>query len=329
MHTLYFIFGLLILTLAIGDFLWTTLWVNGGAGPVSKRVIEGTSKALKKIGSIVPGVLSISGPLILTLTLLVWVLLLWIGWTFIFAGGETVITDTRNNASISWVERAYYAGYLIFTLGNGDFSPHGGFWQIMTAIATANGMLFITIGATYVLSVLSAVTQQRSFADSITGMGMTSDELVQKAWDGKDLHDIDLFLSTTSSMLTQLTAQHKAYPILHFYHPEGKEKAAPYAIAVLNDALIILQEGTEKHVRPNQFLVEEAQSSITSYLDTLVPSVVKPAATPPPLPDLEKLRVKGIPVVPDNYFIELITVKSEQRQKLLGVVESNLMKWPK
>lgn len=329
MHVLYFIIGALILTLVIVDFLWTTLWVNGGAGPISKRVVQGTWKGLKAVGKARPSILGIAGPLSLTFTLLTWILLLWVGWTFIFAGGETVLTDTRNNAPISWVERAYYAGYLIFTLGNGDFSPHGGFWQIMTAIATANGMLFLTLGATYVLSVLNAVTQQRALADSITGMGMTSEALVQKAWNGKDLHDIDLFLSTTSSMLGQLTAQHKAYPILHFYHPESKEKAAPFAIAILDDALTILKEGTEEQVRPNQFLTEEAQSSIKSYLTTLVPSIAKPASTIPPLPDLEKLRANGIPVVPNEMFAETMSNKAERRKKLLGIVKSDVLEWPK
>ena len=329
MYIFYFIVGVLILTLTVVDFLWTTLWVNGGAGPVSKRVVQGTWKALKTLGRVRPRVLSISGPLTLTLTLLVWVLLLWTGWTFIFAGGETVLTDTRNNAPISWVERIYYAGYLIFTLGNGDFSPHGGFWQIMTAVATANGMLFITLGATYVLSVLSAVSQQRALADSVTGMGMTSDALVQKAWNGKDLHDIDLFLSTTSSMLNQLTAQHKAYPILHFYHSENKKKAAPVAIAILDDALSILKEGTEEQVRPNQFLVEEARSSITSYLNTLIPSIISPAAAVPPLPALKKLREAGIPAVTDEEFTEAMSAHAERRRELLGIVESDIREWPK
>ncbi|AQQ55303.1 ion channel [Planococcus lenghuensis] len=328
MYVLYFIIGLLILIATILDFLWTTLWVNGGAGPISKRVVQGTWKGLNAIGSSRPTILGISGPLSLTLTLLMWILLLWIGWTFIFAGGETVLTDTRNNAPISWVERAYYAGYLIFTLGNGDFSPHGGFWQIMTAIATANGMLFLTLGATYVLSVLNAVTLQRAFADSITGMGMTSDALVQKAWNGKDLHEIDFFLNTTSSMLGQLTAQHKAYPVLHFYHTESKEKAAPFAIAVLDDALTILEDGVEEQVRPNRFLVEEAQSSVKSYLSTVVPSVVKPASTVPPSPAFEKLRTKGIPVVSDEMFADVMQAKTEHRKKLLGVVESDKREWP-
>ena len=94
--------------------------------------------------------------------------------------------------------------------------PKEGFWQVATVIASDNGMLFITLGVTYVLSVLNAVTLQRSFASTITGLGMSGSEFVTKTWNGNHFSNTDLLLNSASSQLNTLTAQHKAYPILHY-----------------------------------------------------------------------------------------------------------------
>lgn len=90
----------------------------------------------------------------------------------------------------SWIDRFYFSGYVFFTLGNGRITSIGGFWKVATVVATATGMLSIT------LAVFSAVSQKRSFAQSVMGVGNDGVELVYDAWNGKDFCDIDLLLDT-------------------------------------------------------------------------------------------------------------------------------------
>lgn len=55
-------------------------------------------------------------------------------------------------------------------------------------------MLFITLIVTYILSVLDAVTQKRSFAMGVSGLGKQGTETVKKGWnrDNEELREIDL-----------------------------------------------------------------------------------------------------------------------------------------
>lgn len=90
-----------------------------------------------------------------------------------------MLVDTLERGPISWIDRFYFAGYTMFTLGNGDFAPKQGVWRILTTVTAASGMLFITLSVTYVLSVLDAVTQKRSFASDVSGLGSNGTEIVR------------------------------------------------------------------------------------------------------------------------------------------------------
>ncbi|AQQ53590.1 ion channel [Planococcus lenghuensis] len=320
--------GILILLLVTVDIFWTTLWVDGGAGPVSRWLGNFSWKVLRKVSHDDRLMLSLGGPLILALTLVIWILLLWTGWLLFFTGDAQAFIDTRDNDPISWTERVYYTGYLIFTLGVGDYVPKEGFWQVASAVASGNGMLFITLGVTYVLSVLSAVTNQRAYASSITGLGDSGSEIIRNAWNGENFHDLDLLLSSTASELSTLTAQHNAYPILHFYHSRNPKQSASFAVAVLDEALTILRFGILRSYQPNKLLVQEARSSIQNYLDTLTPNFVTASKQVPPCADLSELSDSGLPTTSADQFSEHVKRLEDRRKKLLGIIESDARQWP-
>lgn len=327
MNLVYFGLGVLLLGVAIGDLLWTTLWVEGGAGPLTTRLMQWTWQGLRRIAGHRPRVLSMVGPLVLVLTILVWLVFIWAGWTLIFASAESVLVDTLDRGPISWVDRIYFTGYTLFTLGNGDFIPRTGVWQLATTLATGGGMLFVTLSVTYILSVLDAVSQKRAFANGVTGLGMRGEVVIQTAWEGEEFQSLDLPLNTFVTQLNTLTANHKAYPILHYFHSGDDKQSAIVSIAILDDALTMLRFGIPEEDRPNAAIVENARSSIWSYLDTLASSIPTADRTPPP-PDIDSLQNAGIPVVSDEEFANSLEELEERRRKLLGVVESDVRQWP-
>ncbi len=158
MNAIYLALGVGLLACAVVVLLWTTLWIEGGAGPLTSRLLSGTWRTLRRFGNRNPLLLSLSGPLLFVLSLSAWIVLLWGGWALVFAGAETVLIDTLNRGTVSWSDRIYFAGYTLFTLGIGDFAPRTGIWQIVTVLATGSGLLFVTLSVTYTLSVLEAVT---------------------------------------------------------------------------------------------------------------------------------------------------------------------------
>jgi len=327
-RTLYLAIGATLLVVAVVDILWTTLWVDGGSGPLSSRLTSGVWQGLRRVGERRSRLLSLAGPIILVLTLLVWVGLIWSGWTLIFAGGDDALLAARSEVPLTWAGRIYFVAYTMFTMGNGDFYPPAGIWQLAASLTTASGMLFVTMGVSYILSVLGAVSNKRSFASAVSGMGTDSEELVCSAWDGEDLDSLNLPLDTLSSQLDELADQHESYPILHYYHSEQPKDASALGVAIFDEAMTTIRFGVPEDSQPDSLLVDNARSASENYLETLSGAYISPADEAPPAPDLDRLRDDDIPTVPDREFADALDQLTERRKQLLGIVTADAWHWP-
>ncbi len=329
MNALYFSLGILLLLLVVLDLLWTTLWVEGHAGPLSSRLTAWLWRGWRGVARSNGLALSMGGPLIMVLTLFTWVGVLWAGWILLFASSEGAIIDPPNQEPVTaWPARIYFVAYALFTMGNGDFSPSNGFWQLMTSLTTASGMLFITLGVSYVLSVLSAVNQRRAFANGVSGLGARSEEFLCNGWNGEDFRALDLPLHAMSGQLSRLAEQHKAYPILHYYRSAGEADAMAVAVAVLDEALTLLCFAIPEERRPNPAVTHSIRATIFSYLETLQDVYIQIAERHPPPPELSMLRAAGIPTLPDEQFAQALDTLEARRRKLLGALEADAWPWP-
>ena len=328
MNVLYLTLGVVLILAVAVDLIWTTLWVDGGGGPLSARLSEGVWHGLRKVARGRSRVLSIAGPLILVLSLGMWIGLLAAGWTLLFAGGEQALIDTRDGGPVSWSGRIWYVSYTMFTDGNGDFTPNGAIWQIASSLTTASGMLSATLAVSYILSVLGAVSEKRSFASTVTGLGQRPEELVQAGWEGESFRQLDLPLSTLSSELSSLADKHESYPILHYYHTEEEGDASSIAVALFDEALTLSRFGVAEEHWGNEALVKSARSSVEDYLQTRSRTSGAPAPETPPPPDLDRLRDADIPTVSDEEFAAALDDLEERRRKLLAAVEADAWHWP-
>lgn len=328
MSVLYYLTGFTLVLLAIVDLIWTTLWVDGGTGPLSKRLAKGTWRISKKLSRGNKHVFSVVGPLILILTIASWAVLMWVGITLFFAGDPQSIVQTTFEGPITWYERFYFTGFTLFTLGVGDYSPQPGFWQIVTAFNSGMGILLLTLGASYVISVVGAVVQKRAFARTVTGLGLDSAEIVKLAWNDKDLFQLDLILMNLSSKITELCQQHQAYPLLHFYHCKNEEESSAVAVAILDEMLSIIEWGVTDEGVYNAVLIQEARASVDSFLGTLASAFIEEADTNPKKPILNELITLGIPTVTQATFEDCLDEDAPRRRKLLGAVQADYHSWP-
>jgi len=320
--------GLAVLVLVVVDIIWTTLWVDGGAGPLSSWLIPGLWAGIRKLGGERSRALSLAGPIILTATLVTWVALIWGGWTLVFGAAENALLNSRDSSPVTWVNRLYFVAYTMFTMGNGDYYPAADIWEVAASLTTASGMLFVTMGVSYVFSVLGAVTDKRSFASSVTGLGNRSEAVVETGWDEGGFRGLDLPLNSLSSQLDTLATQHKAYPILHYYHSEEATQSSAMAVAILDEALLVLRHGVARDAQPNRALVENARSAVENYLETLNESFFDPTEETPDAPDLDRVRDAGVPTVAADEFAAAVDGHGDRRQKLLGVVRADAWHWP-
>ncbi len=332
MNVILFILGLLLVLLSLLDALWTALWVDGGAGPVTAQITNGVWWVMRKlINSKRNYWLSLAGPLIQTVTVLVWVGLLWVGWVLMFSAEPTslIYTHTPEPQPSTLSDRIYFVAYTISTMGNGDLYPSRGGWDIIASFTALSGMFLITMVVSFLLSVIGGVTTKQSLASQITGLGNSAEEFMLNVWDGKGFPGLDLQLMSMSTQLATLTEQQLAYPVLHRYHgASSKDDSAP-AVAILDDALTILKYGLQQPYCPAPALLKSARETVHTYLKTLASASIYPADHLPPPPDLKPLRQAGIPVVSDEEFKRSLDDLTHRRKLLLGLVERNSFKWPR
>jgi hypothetical protein len=321
--------GILLLLVVLVDALWTTLWVDGGGGPLSSRLTSWSWRGwLGLVGRERHRALSLFGPLALAFVVLLWVLLLWAGWTLLFMSSPEALTHAQGGPDPGWSGTIFFVAYSMFTMGNGDFAPHPGGWQVLTGVVAGSGMMLVTLGVTFLLSVIGAVVDKRAFASRVSGLGMTGPDIVLAAWDGRDLRALDLPLSGLSGQLAELTEQYLSYPILQYYHGARRPKSPALAIAALDDALTLIHFGVPAAQRPSPAVMRGARAAVATFLETLAPAFVEPAADVPAPPDLGRLHAAGIPTVDRDDFERSIDDLADRRRRLLGLVRVDGYEWP-
>ena len=328
MRWLLLLLGLLLIGVTLLDALWTTI-APRGAGPVTKRLARG----LWSLGLSVHrrrsahGLLTLIGPSLLVVATLAWVAGLWAGWLLVFSAEPGTVVTSLSKEPASLVERVYYVGFVLFTLGTGDYVPEGGVWQVLSVLASLSGLSVITLAITYLLSVISAVAAKRQLAGSIHSLGGTPTDVVRQAWDGGGFSGLEQQLSAIASALEIHTQRHFAYPVLHYFHSADRRTALGPAVAVLDDALLLLAEGVAPDVRPTPAVVAPTRSTVASFLSTLNESFIEEANESPPSPPLRLLKEAGVPVVGEGAFAEAVDQAAQRRRLLRGFVRDSGWTW--
>lgn len=320
--------GVVLVLLACVDAVMTTLTAGTGGGPLTTQLGRGLWRLLLRVsGGQSSRLLSYAGALILLTTVVVWVLLLWGGWTLVFLGSNAVVdATTRSPASVP--ATIYYAGFVVFTLGVGDVVAVGGTWQVLTALASVIGLFLITLSITYLISVVSAAVTRRQLAQSISVLGMTGSQIVLTHWTNGQLSS--QFASEAQSLRTQLlttTQQHLAYPVLRYFHSRQPSTSAPRSVAALDDALVLLTAGVSSDAAPGRDVLGPLQGALEHYTDT-VHSIAGGYPGEPPSPALAPLEDAGMPIVHADEYHSAARAHAGRREELHRIVRSDGWPWP-
>lgn len=284
------------------DLLWTTLWVDGGAGPITRAVGQSLWSAFRSLRSARHTLLSAAGPTILVSTVFTWIALLWAGWTMIFSADADAVISSTSEVPADLASRIYFIGYSIFTLGNGDFKPSGTGWQVLTGVAAGTGLLLVTLAITYLLSVVSAVVSARSFAVQVMGLSPSAEEVVISSWDGKLLCGLHWPLQSANSALSSLSQQYLAYPVLRYFHSSKPSSSDVVAFRRLEEIALIAGSGVPKSCGPDPILLNSIQSALNSLLTSLPSRFQRAPDAEPESPDLQTVHQAGIPAVATKAF---------------------------
>lgn len=322
------ILGLAIVGFTLSDLLLTTLTLDGG-GPLVNKVSNWIWKAVLRHYRCTSShrLLALASLGILLSATLLWMGLVWAGWTLIFSASDQAVVNAETEQPADAWTRFYFTGYTLFTLGLGDYKPQGAVWQLATAIASANGFFLVTLSITYLLPVISAATQKRQLAAYISSLGKTADDIVLRAWNGKNFGLLEQHLVSLIPMLVLHAQRHLAYPVLHYFHSSERYTAEAISVAVLDETLTLLKYGIKPSEQIDAVTLYAARQAVSAFLETLNSTFIEPASSAPPSPKLNRLHDGGLPTVSDEDFESAITNISKRRRLLLALVQNHGWKW--
>lgn len=317
--------GVVVLAVLMFDLVRTTLMVDAAAGPLTRTFTRASWALGRRFGS--HQFLRNWGLIIVLAALAMWLVMLLVGWTLIFSASTTSVVTSTGERPVGFWQHAYYSGYTVLTLGNGEYKPNGAAWQMLAVVAVGSGLSVATLGITYLVPVTSAAVGKRQLASLISSLGPRADATLLRAWDGSSFQLLVPHLHSLTAPIAQLRQQHLAYPVLHYFHGRDRSNSAPVMIAQLDELLTLLDDGVAPGVRLPEFTLTPLYDVVTDFLDTLQSAFIAPADEPPPPPSLDRLRSAGIPVVDDEDFRAKVSARATRRRLLLGMIQTDGWVW--
>jgi hypothetical protein len=197
---------------------------------------------------------SVYGPLSLLLLLLVWALLLLVGFALFFFAMGSPFADAMHATQASWFARfetdLYVSGTTLFTLGLGDVVPRAlpARALIITESGVGLGLVALVIG--YVPVLYQAFSRREvsvALLDARAGSPPTSTELLRRhAFEGGD-KALTVLLVEWERWSAEILESHISYPILCYYRSQHDNQSWLSALVAVLDScalLISIMEGT-------------------------------------------------------------------------------------
>ena len=239
------VLGVLLLLSVAQDVFQTVLFPASGRGVLRKPFETAVWRVFRRTavwtrGRAQRSVLAYCGPAQIAVLLTVWFLVLVVGWALIYqpALGSGIVASS-GQTDTGWATALYYSGFLITTLGTGDYIPTTGLWRILAIVETASGFVTITMIITYFLNVYGNLTTRNAFALGVYHRTAQTDDaarFVANLVDDADLPDARGYVSDTASVLREVLQSHLSYPVLRYFHYRNTYYALPRMLLTLLDA---------------------------------------------------------------------------------------------
>lgn len=322
---LFISLGVLLTVFAAFDFFYTTLSFRG-AGPLTKTVTNIISSvflfANRRTGRRI--ILSFSGVAHILILTCLWIGLLWIGFFLILSSSEISIVHTSTSEPANWVNRLYFSGYILTTLGNGDFKPTNGAWQMVVVVFSFSGFIFITTTISYLVNVASAVLDKRTLSLFISNLGKSAEEIVINTYSGGSFSRLVRLIPHLQKKINRLNQNHYAYPLSHYFASLSTEDSLPVNLFNLDEALTIIKYQVDKDPSVEDD-IRPLRNAIRNFLITIETNFVTEFQHDKKLaPNREKLKAQNISLIDEPSFSEEDTSTIQQRRYLFyGFLKSN------
>jgi hypothetical protein len=252
--------GAVILLLTYVD-VWATVLHPSLESPLSNRFHRTVWRALRLVSRRLrrPHLfLHAALPLLIGGLILLWLLMLLIGFALIFYPwlGNPGAFDTPPDYSNSWFDALYVSGTTLFTLGYGDITPLTTTLRALAIIEAGSGMATISLAVTYVLAVYPALARLRvrataldaEVAGQVNGLPLLRRYLRH---DGRWNGELDDRLRELALELLELAENHEAHPILYYSHPPRVQQSILRMLLTTQQLIALLRYGLSPERHPD------------------------------------------------------------------------------
>lgn len=238
--------GLVILGALIVDVFGTVFVPRGGAGVVSSRlyraVWNGWVRVAARSGHRRRRVLALAGPVLLPLTVVLWIVELVSAFAFLYLPFAGQLSVPTGDSSPPWVTSLYVSGYAATTLGVGDVYATAGALRILITVEAGLGFALFSISITYLLSVYGALLRATALSLSISSFigrdaGEDPIDLVCRTVRTQAEEQTLAWLRHVLSDLSHTGQAQAQYPLIAYFHIPRDDRALPI---VLGDLLRLL-----------------------------------------------------------------------------------------
>ncbi len=186
--------GLVLVGMALRD-IFDVLFHLEGRASISRAVTRGVWRALRRAADVRPQVFPLAGPFGLVSTIVVWAMLLLVGWALLLWPHLESFRDAAGKPTDGgfW-EALHISSGILSTMGWGDVTPIDQWLRVVSPLEALLGFGLLTASVTWLFAVHPAVQRRRALAYELW--------LLREASGGE--HDAPVF---DGQMFTELTSR--------------------------------------------------------------------------------------------------------------------------
>ena len=247
--------GSVLLALITFDIYATVLHSSARYGPVGEslnrsvwRLARGAALRLSRVGR--HHLLNMVGPLLLPLLIVVYVVLLVIAFALIYYPHvPSGFNFTGRQPEPGWVDAIYFSGCTLTTVGYGDVVPRHAALRFLALLESASGLVVISLGITYMLTVYTALERKRSVALSLyhqAGEGADVAGLIAHHFVEGRFYGLRDALRTVTRDLQGTLESHIDHPVIHYFHPVEVYKSTPRVLFILLETCTVIRSALDR-----------------------------------------------------------------------------------
>jgi hypothetical protein len=339
--------GASMLLLVLADVFLSVLHIDSG-GVVVPRLHTGIWRAFRIACKGFPRfrrqILTVSGPVMMVMMFVVWLGLFTFGFACIYWPHlQTGFRNEQELGMLSFTDALYFSANTGTVLGFGDITPVSGWLKLLSVTQSGLGFALLTGIVTYLLNVVSGVTDRNALAARLrvetngTGAGV---EFITHALPLEDVSDVVYRIASLRKSLHMVSEKMHQFPILDLFYraldpARDPERMIETVSEIALSARLAAAANPYRRLRP---AADELVSTVTQLLG-LMASLHLPAEArtefenPKPQPEdedhlgrvQERLEKSlGITIVAGNQEMALLILATRTRVFLNALHEITL-----